>query len=332
MASPGGTHSPVKPRQLAEAGRDPKRLYSFTRALAGARCRGGWAGGSGPVPALSTQEHAYSANVDAVRIRAQRMQLVQQNCRRGGHTARADAAVHEALAHVAARPSHPKLQRGTPLVDLVDERAEGFHLGHPLEVVEGADVLDERRVQVHVGHAVGPAARCPHRGACSRAESRCRDPQHRRHAPSLRGLCEGARGASGEYSFRASGNGGAANYTHDTTHNTHTTHEHTRRTRARYPHTRATAARLIRLHHQRCAGQDPLVRIHRRAQRPREDEGRPAHRRRVKGADVPADRRAQQDVSEPQCTRLLDQPPYMQRNARPLLPDLARLGGASTYP
>ena len=107
---------------------------------------------------------------------------------------------------------------------------------------------------------------------------------------------------------------------------------HTRRTRARYPHTRAAAARLIRLHHQRCAGQDPLVRIHRRAQRPREDEGRPAHRRRVKGADVPADRRAQQDVSEPQCTRLLDQPPYMQRNARPLLPDLARLGGASTYP
>ena len=65
---------------------------------------------------------------------------------------------------------------------------------------------------------------------------------------------------------------------------THATHA-----RARYPHTRAAGARLIRLHHQRCARQDPLVRVHGRAYRPREDEGRTAHRCRVKGADVPAD-------------------------------------------
>ena len=101
------THSPVKTRQLAEAERGSKRLRGFTWALAGACCR---AGGSGPVPALSTQEHADRANVDAVRMRehgldlcarrAQRVQLVQQDCRRGGHTACAHTAVHEALAHV----------------------------------------------------------------------------------------------------------------------------------------------------------------------------------------------------------------------------------------
>jgi hypothetical protein len=109
---PGGTHSPVKTRQLAEAGRGPKRLRGFTWALAGACCRAGGPEAPGPVPALSTQENAYSANVDAVGMcehdldlcarRAQRVQLVQQDCRRGGHAARAHTAVHEALAHVPA--------------------------------------------------------------------------------------------------------------------------------------------------------------------------------------------------------------------------------------